>query len=158
MAKLTIPNVKLKFQTGDRPTQEDYVDLIDTLSSQATDLGTAGNNETTVNGIEMTTVVDNFDATVFRMVKYIVSISKTSQGDNKFYATELTVLVDGTNINVTEYGTIDNDGNIGTINVSRTGNTVALTVTPVGGQTGITVRDARMGLQALGEIKNGNSK
>ena len=148
MAKLTIPNVKLKFQTGDRPTQEDYVDLIDTLSSQATDLGTAGNNETTVNGIEMTTVVDNFDATVFRMVKYIVSISKTSQGDNKFYATELTVLVDGTNINVTEYGTIDNDGNIGTINVSRTGNTVALTVTPVGGQTPITVRFARIGLKA----------
>ena len=148
MAKLTIPNVKLKFQTGDRPTQEDYVDLIDTLSSQATDLGTAGNNETTVNGIEMTTVVDNFDATVFRMVKYIVSISKTSQGDNKFYATELTVLVDGTNINVTEYGTIDNDGNIGTINVSRTGNTVALTVTPVGGQTPITVRYARIGLKA----------
>ena len=148
MAKLTIPNVKLKFQTGDRPTHEDYVDLIDTLSSQATDLGTAGNNETTVNGIEMTTVVDNFDATVFRMVKYIVSISKTSQDDNKFYATELTVLVDGTNINVTEYGTVDTDGNIGTINVSRSGNTVALSVTPVGGLTPITVRFARIGLKA----------
>jgi hypothetical protein len=148
MAKLTIPNVKLKFQTGDRPTQEDYVDLIDTLSSQATDLGTSGNNEVTINGIENTTVVDNFDATVFRMVKYLVSISKTSQGDNKFYATELTVLVDGTGVNVTEYGTIDNDGNIGTINVSRTGNTVALTVTPVGGQTPITVRYARIGLKA----------
>ena len=148
MAKLTIPNVKLKFQTGDRPTQEDYVDLIDTLSSQATDLGTSGNNEVTINGIENTTVVDNFDATVFRMVKYLVSISKVSQGANKFYATELTVLVDGTGVNVTEYGTIDNDGNIGTINVSRTGNTVALTVTPVGGQTPITVRFARIGLKA----------
>jgi len=148
MAKLTIPNVKLKFQTGDRPTQEDYVDLIDTLSSQATDLGTSGNNEVTINGIENTTVVDNFDATVFRMVKYLVSISKVSQGDNKFYATELTVLVDGTGVNVTEYGTIDNDGNIGTINVSRTGNTVALSVTPVSGQTPITVRFARIGLKA----------
>jgi hypothetical protein len=148
MAKLTIPNVKLKFQTGDRPTQEDYVDLIDTLSSQATDLGTSGNNEVTINGIENTTVVDNFDATVFRMVKYLVSISKVSQGDNKFYATELTVLIDGTGVNVTEYGTIDNDGNIGTINVSRTGNTVALTVTPVSGITPITVRFARIGLKA----------
>jgi hypothetical protein len=148
MAKLTIPNVKLKFQTGDRPTQEDYVDLIDTLSSQATDLGTSGNNEVTINGIENTTVVDNFDALTFRMVKYLVSISKTSQGDNKFYATELTVLVDGTNINVTEYGTIDNDGNIGTIDVSRVGNTVNLTVTPVVGITPITVRYARMGLKA----------
>jgi hypothetical protein len=148
MAKISIPGVKSLFQTGDRPTQENYADLIDTATAQATDLGSAGNNETTVNGIENVTVVDNFDATVWRMVKYIVSISKTTAGDNKFYATELTILVDGTNINVTEYGTIDNDGNIGTINVSRTGNTVALTVTPVSGITPITVRYARIGLKA----------
>ena len=125
MAKLTIPNVKLKFQTGDRPSQEDYVDLIDTLSSQATDLGSKGNNENTINGIENVTVIDDFQATEWRMVKYIISISKTSAGDNKFYATELTILADGTDVSVSEYGTIDNDGNIGTINVSRTGNTVA---------------------------------
>jgi hypothetical protein len=148
MAKISIAGVKGLFQTGDRPTQENYVDLIDTATAQATDLGSAGNNETTVNGIENVTVVDNFDATVWRMVKYIVSISKTTAGANKFYATELTILVDGTNVNVTEYGTIDNDGNIGTINVSRTGNTVALTVTPVSGITPITVRFARIGLKA----------
>jgi hypothetical protein len=148
MAKISIPGVKSLFQTGDRPTQENYVDLIDTATAQSTDLGSAGNNEVTVNGIENVTVVDNFDATVWRMVKYIVSISKTTGGANKFYATELTILVDGTNINVTEYGTIDNDGNIGTINVSRTGNTVALTVTPVSGITPITVRYARIGLKA----------
>ena len=148
MAKISISNVKALFQTGDRPTQADYVDLIDTATAQSTDLGSAGNNEVTVNGIENVTVVDNFDATQWRMVKYIVSISKTTAGANKFYATELTILVDGININVTEYGTIDNDGNIGTINVSRTGNTVALTVTPVSGITPITVRYARIGLKA----------
>ena len=148
MAKISISSVKALFQTGDRPTQENYVDLIDTASAQSTDLGSAGNNEVTVNGIENVTVVDNFDATEWRMVKYIISISKTTAGANKFYATELTILVDGININVTEYGTIDNDGNIGTINVSRTGNTVALTVTPVGGITPITVRYARIGLKA----------
>ena len=125
MAKISIPSVKLLFQTGDRPTQGDYENLIDTVSAQATDLGSAGNNENTISGIENATVVDNFDATVWRMVKYLVSISKTSAGDNKFYATEITVLVDGTNVSVSEYGTIDNDGNIGTIDVSRTGNTVA---------------------------------
>ena len=32
MAKITIPAVKAKFRTGDRPTQEDYEDLIDTLA------------------------------------------------------------------------------------------------------------------------------
>ena len=148
MAKISIASVKALFQTGDRPTQENYVDLIDTATAQSTDLGSAGNNEVTINGIENLTVVDNFDATEWRMVKYIISIAKTTAGANKFYSTELTILVDGININVTEYATIDNDGNIGTINVSRTGNTVALTVTPVSGITPITVRYARIGLKA----------
>ena len=148
MAKLPISNIKSTFQTGDRPTQTDYENLIDTTAAQATDLGSAGNNENTVNGIETTTVIDNFDATVWRMVKYIISIKKTSAGDNKFYATEMTILVDGTGVSVSEYGTIDNDGNIGTINVSRVANTVNITVEPVVGITPITVRFARIGLKA----------
>lgn len=148
MAKISINGVKSLFQTGDRPSQTDYEDLIDTVAAQATDLGSAGNNENTITGIENPTVIDNFDATVWRMIKYIVSISKTSAGDNKFYATEMTVLVDGTNVSVSEYGTIDNDGNIGTINVSRTGNTVALTVTPDPAIKPVTVRFARIGLKA----------
>jgi hypothetical protein len=148
MAKISIPNVKSLFQTGDRPTQENYEDLIDTAAAQATDLGSKGNNENEVNGIENVTVIDDFQTTDWRMVKYIVSISKTSAGDNKFYATELTILVDGTDVSVSEYGTIDNDGNIGTINVSRTGNTVALTVTPDPAIKPVTVRYARMGLKA----------
>jgi hypothetical protein len=148
MAKISISNVKALFQTGDRPTQENYVDLIDTAAAQATDLGSSGNNENTINGIENVTVIDSFDATVWRMVKYIISISKTTAGDNKFYATELTILVDGTNVSVSEYGTIDNDGNIGTINVSRTGNTVAITVTPDNAIKPVTVRFARIGLKA----------
>lgn len=148
MAKISIPAVKAKFQTGDRPTQADFEDLIDTLAGSGNELGSAGNNENTITGIENVTVIDNFDATEWRMVKYLVSIAKTSAGDNKFYATELTILVDGTNVNVSEYGTIDNDGNIGTINVSRTGNTVALTVTPDIAIRPVTVRYARMGLKA----------
>jgi hypothetical protein len=148
MARTSIPYVKTRFETGDRPTQEDYRDLIDTTSGQATDLGTSGNNETTINGIENPTVVDSFDATVWRMVKYIISLSKTSQGDNYFYATELTILVDGENVSVSEYGTIDNDGNMGTISVSRAGNTVALTVTPDSVIKPVTVRYARIGLKA----------
>ena len=148
MAKISIPNVKSLFQTGDRPTQENYVDLIDTAAAQATDLGSKGNNENEVNGIENVTVIDDFQTTDWRMVKYIVSISKTSAGDNKFYATELTILVDGTDVSVSEYGTIDNDGNIGTINVSRTGNTVAISVTPDPAIKPVTVRYARIGLKA----------
>ena len=78
----------------------------------------------------------------------MISIAKTSSGDNKYYATQLDILVDGTNINVNEYGTIDNDGNIGTISVSKVGSTINITVTPQVGVTPVTVRFARMGLKA----------
>jgi hypothetical protein len=148
MARISIASVKTKFETGDRPSQADYEDLIDTVAGQATDLGSSGNNENTISGIENATVIDNFTAADWRMVKYIVSIAKTSSGDNKYYATELTILVDGEDVSVSEYGTIDNDGNIGTISVSKVGGTVNLTVTPQVGITPITVRYARIGLKA----------
>ena len=148
MARISLSSVKALFQTGDRPSQADYEDLIDTVSAQATDLGSSGNNESTINGLENATVVDNFDATVWRSVKYKVAIKKTSGGDNKFYSTEIDILIDGSGISVNEYGTIDNDGNIGTISVSRVGAVVNLTITPEVGITPVTVRFARMGLKA----------
>jgi hypothetical protein len=148
MARTSIPYVKTRFETGDRPSQSDYIDLIDTLSAQATDLGTSGNNENVISEIENPTVIDSFDATQRRLVKYIISISKTTNGDNKFYATELSILVDGTNVNVSEYGTIDTNGNMGTISVSKTGSTVAITLTPDSVVKPVTLRYARIGLKA----------
>jgi hypothetical protein len=148
MARISLAGVKSLFQTGDRPNQENYEDLIDTLSAQSTDLGSAGNNESTINGIENATTIDSFDATAWRSVTYAISISKTSAGDNKFYATKLDILIDGSNVSVNEYGIIDNDGNIGTINVSRTGNTVAISVTPDPAIKPVTVRYSRTGLKA----------
>ena len=146
MAKISIASVKALFQTGDRPTQANYVDLIDTSAAQATDLGSAGNNEVTINGIENTTIFDNFLTTEWRSVKYVVSLSKT--GSNKYYTTELTIVPDSTNVNVSEYGTVDTDGNIGTVSVSMAGTTVSLSIVPVGGQTPITLRYMRTGLKA----------
>jgi hypothetical protein len=146
MAKISISSVKALFQTGDRPTQANYEDLIDTASAQATDLGSSGNNEVTITGIENSTIFDNFTASEWRSVKYMVSIKKST--GNKYYATELTIVPDTTDVNVSEYGTVDNDGNIGTISVSRAGDTVSLTVVPVVGQTPITLRYMRIGLKA----------
>jgi hypothetical protein len=148
MAKVPINTLKTKFETGDRPTGQDYADLIDTLAAQATDLGTTGNNEHEINGIESFTVIDSFTASEWRMVKYLVSISKTSGGDNKFFATELTVLVDNNNLNVSQYGLIDNDGDIGTIDVSKQSGVVSLTITPNPAVRPVTVRYGRMGLKA----------
>jgi hypothetical protein len=146
MAKISLSNVKALFQTGDRPTQENYVDLIDTTAAQSTDLGSAGNNEVTITGIENSTIFDNFLTTEWRSVKYVVSLSKT--GGDKFSTTELTIVPDGTNVNVSEYGTVDTNGNIGTVSVSMAGTTVSLTIVPVGGQTPITLRYMRTGLKA----------
>jgi hypothetical protein len=148
MAKISTTNVKALFQTGDRPTQENYIDLIDGTSARSTDLGSDGNNESTINGIENPTVFDNFLASEFRSMKYMISLKYVVGGANKYFSTELSILIDGTDVNFTQYATIDNDGNIGTISVSRAGDTVSLTVVPVGGITPITLRYMRMGLKA----------
>jgi hypothetical protein len=148
MARIDLTTLKTKFETGDRPTGADYVDLIDTLIQQSTDLGTSGNNEHVINGIENVTTIDQFVASQWRMVKYLVSVSKTSGGTNKFYATELTVLIDNINLNVAQYGIIDNDGDMGTVNVSRSGGNILLVFTPNPAITPVTVRFARMGLKA----------
>lgn len=148
MARRSLQYIKTRFESGDKPTQADYEDLIDTLSAQATDLGTSGNNENVIYGIENQTVIDSFEANLWRMVKYIISISKVVSGENRFYATELTVLIDGTTIGVSEYGTIDNNGDMGTISVSRNGGNVELIITPNPAIRPVTVRFARMGLKA----------
>ena len=146
MAKISLASVKALFQTGDRPTEENYIDLIDTSAAQATDLGTSGNNEVTITGIENTTIFDNFYASEWRSIKYVVSLKKST--GNKYYVTELSIVPDSTNVNVSEYGIIDNDGNIGTVSVSMAGDTVSLSVVPVAGQTPITLRYMRTGLKA----------
>lgn len=146
MARTTLAQVKEKFESGDRPSQADYLDLIDTLVQQATDLGTSGNNESSISGIENQTTIDSYDCTIWRYVKYLVTISKNS--NNAFYATELSILFDGTNVQITEYATLDNNGNMGTISVSRDGNTINLIVTPDPAIKPVTVRFARMGLKA----------
>lgn len=148
MARTTLSTVKTYFESGDRPTQQNYFDLIDTTAGQATDLGTAGNNENTIYDIENQSVLDSFDASEWRLVKYIISISKTTEGDNKFYATELSILIDETDVSLTEYGTVDNDGNMGTISISQSGTDVNLIYTPDSSIVPVTARYARIGLKA----------
>jgi hypothetical protein len=148
MPRINIDTLKSAFERGDKPNEQDYINLIDTLIQQSTDLGTAGNNEQEISGIENSTVIDQIDTTEWRMVKYLVSISKTSNGDNKFYATEISVLIDANGVNVAEYGVIDNDGDMGTISVSRQGNVLQLVLIPNPSVRPVTVRYARMGLKA----------
>lgn len=110
--------------------------------------GLVTNNEQVIYGIENVTTFDSFLTSELRMAKYLVSISKTDGGNNKFYGTELSILIDGENINVSEYGTMDNDGDIGTISVSRSGGRINLIITPNPAVKPVTVRFARIGLKA----------
>ena len=110
-------------------------------------LGVDGNNELEIFGIENSTVIDSVNINEWRWLKYIISLSKISGGINKFYATELTILIDTVNINVSESNVIDNDGDMGTINVSKSGNNLQLVVVPLINIRPITVRYARIGLK-----------
>ena len=148
MAKVDLSYLKTRFESGDRPSQQDFSDLIDTLAAASTDLGTNGNNESVVSGIENTTVLESIPVPSWRLVKYMVSLSKTTGGANKFYATEFTILIDGTNINVSQYGIIDNDGDIGTVDVSRVGTNLVLSIIPNPAVKPVTARFARVGLKA----------
>jgi hypothetical protein len=148
MAKVDLSYLKTRFESGDRPSQQDFTDLIDTLAANSTDLGTNGNNEHVVSGIENTTVLETIPVANWRLVKYMVSLSKTTDGANKFYATEFTILIDGVNINVSQYGIIDNDGDIGTVDVSRVGANLVLSIIPNPAVKPVTARFARVGLKA----------
>jgi archaellum component FlaF (FlaF/FlaG flagellin family) len=148
MPKLPLDDIKARFETGDRPTGEDFAALIDSLAAYSTDLGSEGNNELEINGIENTTVIDSINTSEWRWVKYMVSISKTSDGENKFYATEFNILIDGENVNITEYGVLDSDGDMGTIDVSRSDGTLSIVVTPDVNIRPITARFARIGLKS----------
>jgi hypothetical protein len=148
MTRIDLDRLRSKFETGDRPDGNDFQDLIDTVVAQATDLGTSGNNEAEVSGIENSTVIDSVPLTDWRMIKYIVSISKNTGGTNKFYATEFSILIDNEDASVTEYGSIDNDGDMGTITVTATNGNLLLTVSPNPAIVPITARFARMGLKA----------
>jgi hypothetical protein len=148
MAIRDIEYIHSRFERGDRPSEQDYIDLIDTLSARSTDLGTDGNNESQVSGLENPTVIDSVPLADWRLVKYLVSISKNTGGANKFYATEFTILIDNTNINISEYGSIDNDGDIGTITVTATAGNLQLLVSPNPAVMPITARFQRIGLKA----------
>ena len=145
MAIISINTLKALFQTGDRPSQQDYEDLIDTTAFSADSLGADGNNSSTINGIENITTFDTIDTSVFRTVKYLIQMSKTST--EKFKSTELIVVFDGTDTNITEFGTVSNsESEIGIITASLNSGIISMSVTPQ--ISPITVRFYRTGLKA----------
>ena len=145
MAVLPINQLKAKFETGDRPNGQDFTDLIDTTSYRADSLGGDGNNSVTINGIETATVFDTIDTSTWRTVKYMVQMSHA--GSSSYRSTEINIVFDGTNQNITEFASVANTGNnVGNISASLNSGTISMTVTPT--LSPITVRFYRTGLKA----------
>lgn len=145
MAILPINQLKAKFETGDRPTGQDYTDLIDTTSYRADSLGGDGNNDVTINGIESATVFDTIDTSIWRTVKYMIQLSHSAS--SSYRSTEINLVFDGTNQNVTEFASVANTmDNVGNITASLNSGTISMTVTPT--LTPMTIRYYRTGLKA----------
>jgi hypothetical protein len=145
MAVIPISTLKTKFESGDRPTGQDFADLIDTTSYRAEALGGDGNNSATITGIETATVFDTIDTTVWRTIKYLIQVSHPSTSVYK--STEINIVFDGTNQNITEFGTVSNTTNaIGNITASLNSGIISMTVTPA--LTPMTIRYYRTGLKA----------
>jgi hypothetical protein len=145
MAIVPITTLKTKFESGDRPTGQDFADLIDTTSYRAEALGGDGNNSLTINGIESATVFDTIDVSVWRTIKYLIQVSHPSTSVYK--STEINIVFDGTNQNITEFGTVSNTANaIGNISASLNSGIISMTVTPA--LTPMTIRYYRTGLKA----------
>ena len=145
MAVIPINQLKSKFESGDRPTGADYTDLIDTTSYRADSLGSDGNNSVTINGIESETVFDTIDTSVWRTVKYLIQLSHA--GSNAYRSTEINLVFDGTNQNITEFASVSNTlDNVGNITATLNSGTISMKVTPT--LTPITLRYYRTGLRA----------
>jgi hypothetical protein len=145
MAVIPISTLKTKFESGDRPTGQDFADLIDTTSYRAEALGGDGNNSLTINGIESATVFDTIDVSVWRTIKYLIQVSHPST--SVYRSTEINIVFDGTNQNITEFGTVSNTTNaIGNITASLNSGIISMTVTPA--LSPMTIRYYRTGLKA----------
>ena len=145
MAILPIDQLKAKFETGDTPNGQDYADLIDTTSFRADVIGGSGNNGVTINGIESATVFDTIDTSVWRTAKYLIQLSHATSGS--YRSTEINLVFDGTNQNITEFASVANTGNnVGNITASLNSGTISMTVTPT--LTPMTIRFYRTGLKA----------
>jgi len=138
-----------KVKIGDGANYWNNLSYITSSSATNDELLSAGNNDvSSLISIENPTIIDTIVASEWRSLKYVITMAKTTGGANKFASTELTILIDGTNVNVSEYGVIDNNGEVGTISVSQNGGSVNITATPNLTAKPITVRYYRTGLKA----------
>ena len=93
------------------------------------------------NEVDLTTttadqVIDSFPAASYRTSKYIIQAVCSGVG---LHSTEIVLIHDGSNVYITEYGTIFTDSSLFTVDANITAGDVNLTVTPVNANTSFDV-------------------
>jgi hypothetical protein len=108
MPVISIPLLKTKFETGDRPTGADYVDLIDTTSYYAVSL------EARVEALELAdntlitgnittnnpTTIDSWTLGSLRTIEYLVQVTQGT----KQYCEKILIMSNASLISFTKYG------------------------------------------------------
>ena len=96
----------------------------DNIKPTNTALTTTASNQT----------VDTFNTLNYRTAKYLVTMSHATLG---YHAAEVLLIHDGTNVSMTEYGTVWTQASLGTLDATISGSTLSLTVTPINTNTTI---------------------
>jgi hypothetical protein len=107
-------------------------------------LGVDGNNDTsaTVCEIENATILDSFTESVWSTVKYTIQITRGSE----MYSSDVLVLNDGTDINVSESNIITNtDNNLFSYTFEENSGIISFKITPV--STAVTARYYRTAIK-----------
>lgn len=90
-------------------------------------------------------VADFFDAATYRTTKYLIQVRETS--GSKFYSSEILLLHDGTDVYVTQYGTVHTDSSpVSSIDADLNSGNVRLLITPSVSNT--TTKVSRISLTA----------
>lgn len=112
----------------------------DTISTL---LGLEGNNDLVITGIENKTTIDSFSKSLYRSADYKIQISRNAD----HYSSKISILNDGSNINMSESDIISNtNNNLANITFEENSGIISLCVTPVG--SAVTVRYYRTALKA----------
>ena len=110
MPVISIPLLKTKFETGDRPTGADFADLIDTTTWYGISLDDRVESLEETSAVLITgnvttnsaTIIDEWDLKDLTTAEYIIQIV---QGI-KFYCTKMLIMSDTNLINYTKYAII----------------------------------------------------
>lgn len=105
-----------------------------------------GSLKVTTNSLTTTStsqvVADAFPTSQLRTAKYLI---QANQGATNIYATEVLVIQDGTNITITEYGSVQSSANVGSLTADISGGNARLLWSP-NTSSSTTIKTARYGI------------